>query len=433
VGLLIRYHAQRWLREPHEVGLHLTGGFLRIATWWIYTLGLVYTLLNIKVPYLPTPKEGNRKNEWLLSTPNLVLAIISIVVAGLSLTVQGLRGPYTKLMATLALINAAILLASVLMAQHALLDQLRDIMWTVRPLRALRIGVEKAWNIFTRIIAKSLRAGSVTFAVVLAVLHVLVSAGLVLLQWREQVSISADYIWAHTGFGTLHVGHPLGAKPVVVPATAAAPGLPVASFLWTKSPAALSQVVSIALPAGTTQLPTAQIERINQQHGIPLLTWQVEENDQVNKRFQEQILQLTKHKNHLLLQPIVPAKTPKGYRQAWQKLVTSYRATGDTTTVWVWTPPRPDSLVAYFPGSAYFTWMIYDGRRAPAASSAWAESYRAFRQQVAVQIAMQSKPIMVLVAPAGLADPYNWAQQTADQYSEIKAVVFGDSVGAAKP
>lgn len=425
VGLLIRYHAQRWLREPHEVGLHLTGGFLRIATWWIYTLGLIYTLLNIKVPYLPTPKEGNRKNEWLLSSPNLALAIISIVVAGLSLMIPGIRGPYTRLMATLALINAAILLASVLMAQHALLDQLRNLMWTVRPLRAIRIWTEKAWEVFTSVIVKSLRAGSVTFAVVLVVLHVLVSAGLVLLQWREQVSISADYIWAHTGFGALHVGHSLGAKPVAVPATITAPGMPAVSFTWAKSPAIASQVVNIVLPSGTTQLPTAQIEKINQQRGIPLLTWQVEENEQVNKRFQEQILQLIKHKNHLLLQPIIPATTPKSYRQAWQKLVTSYRATGDTTAVWVWTPPRPDSLATYFPGSIYLSWMLYDGRQIPAANPAWADKYHAFRQQVAVQIAMQSKPVMLLVEPTGLADPYNWAQQSAERYSEIKAVVFG--------
>ncbi|MGI4737814.1 MAG: glycosyltransferase [Janthinobacterium lividum] len=431
VGLLIRYHAQRWLREPHEVGLHLTGGTLRIATWWIYTLGLVYTLLNIKVPYLPTPKEGNRKNEWLLSSPNLALAIISIIVAGLSLTVPGIRGPYTKLMATLALINAAILLASVFMAQHALLDQIRDLMWTVRPLRAIRVGAEKAWDVFTGLVIRSLRAGSVTFGVGLVVLHVLVSAGLVLLQWREQTSISADYIWAHTGSGTLHVGHALGTQPVSVPATATAPGLPALSFIWTKSPAALSQVVSLALPAGTTQLPTAQIEKINQQHGIPLLTWQVEENAQVNKRFQEQILQLIKHKNHLLLQPIIPATTPKRYRQAWQKMVASYRATGDTTAVWVWTPPRPDSLDTYFPGSIYLTWIIYDGRQEPAASPTWTKKYQAFRQQVAVQIAMQSKPVMLLVQPAGITDPYNWSQQNEDRYSEIKAVVFGTNDAAA--
>ena len=89
VGLLIRYHAQQWLRERHEPGLHLAGGFLRIATWWVYTLGLVYTVFNVKVPYLPTPKEGPEKNEWPLSSLNLLLALVSIGAAVYSMLVPG--------------------------------------------------------------------------------------------------------------------------------------------------------------------------------------------------------------------------------------------------------------------------------------------------------------------------------------------------------
>jgi cellulose synthase (UDP-forming) len=91
IALLIRYNAQQWLREPHEPGLHLAGGILRIATWWVYSLGLIYTFFNVKVPYIPTPKEGQVKNEWLLSLPNLLLAALSVGAAAFSLQVQGIR------------------------------------------------------------------------------------------------------------------------------------------------------------------------------------------------------------------------------------------------------------------------------------------------------------------------------------------------------
>ncbi len=433
VGLLIRYHAQQWLREPHELGLHLAGGFLRIATWWIYTLGLIYTVLNVKVPYIPTPKEGSRKNEWLLSTPNLALAIISITAAALSLTVRGIRGPYTKLMATLALINAAILLVSVLMAQHALLDQLRDFMWTTRPLRAIRIWVAATWDSFTGLINKGLRTGSVTFAIGLAVLHALVSAGLVLVQWREQVSISEEYIWAHKGFGALHVGHPLGTSAIPQPAVAPAASALPRYFTWTKSPAIVSQLITVTLPAANPRVPVASIEKINQQDNIPLLTWQASLNPSDNTAFQQQIKLLMKHKNQVMLRPILPATTPQAYREAWQQLVRSYRAAGDTTAVWVWMSPRPDSLAAYFPGAAFVTWIAHDGQGLPAASAAWAANYQAFRQQAAVQIEMQSKPIVLLGVGPGPADAYSWARQVADRYTEIKAVVFVPGGAPAAP
>ncbi|MFC7668237.1 glycosyltransferase [Hymenobacter humi] len=213
IGLLIRYNAQQWLREPHEPGLHLAGGFLRIATWWVYSLGLVYTFLNIKVPYIPTPKEGKVKNEWLLCMPNLLLAFISIGAAVYSMQVQGIRGPYTKLMATLALINAFILIMSVLMAQHALLNSIRSFMWSTRPLHAVKRWVDNTLAAGSGVITKRLRTGSVAFATGLAILHTLISGGVVLVQWQEQQSISDDYIWAHTGFGSFRVGQPDTGQP----------------------------------------------------------------------------------------------------------------------------------------------------------------------------------------------------------------------------
>lgn len=65
-GLIVRLYAQKWMHHPQEHGIHVFGGLLRVGTWWVYIVGFVYTLLNIKVPYIPTPKEYTSKNELLL-------------------------------------------------------------------------------------------------------------------------------------------------------------------------------------------------------------------------------------------------------------------------------------------------------------------------------------------------------------------------------
>ncbi|WP_375417623.1 glycosyltransferase, partial [uncultured Hymenobacter sp.] len=430
MGLLVRYQAQRWLREPHEPGLHLAGGFLRIATWWVYTLGLIYTIINVRVPYLPTPKEGKVKNEWLLCVPNLLLAFISIGAAALSLQVQGLRGPYVKLMATLALINAAILLLSVLMAQHRLLNGLRELLWASRPLFALKRGVDGLLAGGARFIGRGLGRGSLALAASLAVVHTLISAGVLLVQWREQTAISEVFIWAHTGYGPLRIGQPLAAGAAAGALAGAgghAPAAPASRRLitWASPAAVRSKLVSLEVPAGgVPQVPVAAIEEINRRGDIPVLTWTVTPTPDEGRAFRQQIGNLIRRENQVLLRPLLPARSPTSYRAAWQQLVKSYRAAGDTTAVWVWTPPRPDSLAVYFPGSANLTWMASDCRAAPATNQELFRYYSRFREQVAIQIEMQSKSILLLVPQAYSPQSFPWAKQVTERYPEVKALLF---------
>lgn len=105
-NLLYRFYAQAWLSHSEEKGIHLVGGILRVGTWWIFIIGFVYTLLHIKVPYIPTPKEHSTKGEFILGLPNLVIVSISLfaVIYGLSVDWQ----PYSMMMAVFALINAVI-------------------------------------------------------------------------------------------------------------------------------------------------------------------------------------------------------------------------------------------------------------------------------------------------------------------------------------
>jgi cellulose synthase/poly-beta-1,6-N-acetylglucosamine synthase-like glycosyltransferase len=101
----IRLYVQQWVLHKSERGLHLIGGLLQTCTWWIYLIGLIYTLIRKKVPYLPTPKEDKERVSWKILMPNLMVGIISIiaVIYGLSIDYT----PFSIVMSGFALLNAS--------------------------------------------------------------------------------------------------------------------------------------------------------------------------------------------------------------------------------------------------------------------------------------------------------------------------------------
>lgn len=101
--ILIRHFVQWWVMEDEERGFHVVGGLLMIGTWWIFILGVLYTISGKKIPYVPTPKDGNEANNWPLNIPNLAVFGISLlaVVYGLY---QDLN-PYNLIMAGFAGLN----------------------------------------------------------------------------------------------------------------------------------------------------------------------------------------------------------------------------------------------------------------------------------------------------------------------------------------
>lgn len=110
--LLTRQYAQNWLMEPSERGLHLTGGVLLFGTWWVHLVGFVYTLLGIKVPYIPTPKDNEYSNHFKVGLPNLLVVLASGIIIAFCLRYDS--NPYNLLMAGYAVLNMVLLLYVVL-------------------------------------------------------------------------------------------------------------------------------------------------------------------------------------------------------------------------------------------------------------------------------------------------------------------------------
>ncbi|WP_460611962.1 glycosyltransferase family 2 protein [Hymenobacter seoulensis] len=415
ISLLIRYNAQRWLREPQEAGLHLAGGFLRIGTWWIYCLGLVYTLLRVCVPYIPTPKEGRTGNEWQLSLPNLLLAGLSVAAARYAHYVT--QTPYALLMMAIAMSNAGILLASVLMAQHDLLQRLVDLATSRRRWRWLLLKAEQLVTERANQLLPRLRTAAVFIAFFLFTTHSLISLGLGF--WLRQTSPSDALIWVRTGVGKVRVGMAASPASTMWPASLAPPAQSTASTA--------PEVVEVRLaPSSPPQVDLATLEKLDAQGSLPMLSWEVQNGKDARAVWQQSVAKLRERNRPILLRPILQATTPTAYRTAWQQLVSNFRASGDTSAVWVWTPPRPDSVAAYFPGAAYTEWIAADYLSSGAGPADQAiQKYKTLRMQLAERAEFNSKPI-ILMAPSKPKQALQiQAQYLTHTYPEIKALIFG--------
>ncbi len=110
----IRFYVQRWVMDRSERGTHLLGGLLMACTWWIFVIGVVYTIIRKKVPYLPTPKEDKELTHWKVLAPNILVGLLSIaaIIYGLSIDFT----PFSVFMSGFALVNAGILFFTLVLA-----------------------------------------------------------------------------------------------------------------------------------------------------------------------------------------------------------------------------------------------------------------------------------------------------------------------------
>ena len=128
ISICIRQFAQRWYHEKNEKGFHLFGGILRTGTWWVFGLGLVYSILRVKVPYIPTPKDDKPKNNFWLSLPNILVCMAGIGAIMYSQYKYGhvYINPYVQMMSLFALTNVAIVGSIVVIGQERFMEWVRQ-------------------------------------------------------------------------------------------------------------------------------------------------------------------------------------------------------------------------------------------------------------------------------------------------------------------
>jgi cellulose synthase (UDP-forming) len=404
VALLIRFYAQRWLRESHESGLHLAGGFLRMGTWWVYSLGFVYAVLGIKVPYIPTPKEGRQFNEWLLALPNLIFVLLLLVACKYARMTA--KGTYTHVMVGLALLNVAVLLAAVAMGQHeAIRNFIQDM--ANRPYRNMVLTLHRLQANLSHWVSTQLYR--FIRQVALITLAVVGTAYYTYTNWLSRVPPE----WLLTKTNTVRIGQTLLPKSG-----------PVAQLIGSQAVHTApvdNEVVAVPIVASDTgvQLP-AVVHTLTQHHQIPLLSWEVSAEAARRPQYWKALAQqLNELPGAVMLCPQLNIADAEHYRHYWRTMYQLLQKEKVINVVWVWTPESADVQLERFPGITYVNWIASDLN-----GSARTPDYLTLRHRLTYDLALHQMPLLLQVpAPAGSLRKAT--RELVTTYPEISMVVFG--------
>ncbi len=455
MSLAYRFYAQGWLNDPKEKGLHLMGGVLRVGTWWVFILGFVYTLLNIKVPYLPTPKEHSSKGEFILGLPNLCIALVSIAAA-----VYGLHWdwqPYSLLMAGFASLNALIFTMAFVIGQTD---------WVLK--------IKKSWKSIktyrkaptAQLTYVQLSRNAIPLVVVLVGLF---SLYFVLSAFdfgnndylNPKVKSASEKNSGGFLFGIYH--------PEAVDEGSFSSVVATEREIETQW-----QIVSTYLSWGDGKLPVKLWDKIIHHGAIPMITWEpwsnlfaayqdVEELQQNKKIFRyivagyfddyidhmaETLRELDSpvflRFAHEMENPMYPwsetgGNTAEEFKEAWQYIHFRFEKMGAQNVSWVWSPWSVEGMEAYFPYGQdnavdqYVDWISLTALNYGKASKDQSESdFRSIYEPFQKKIEELDLELPVMLAEFGStsfeANGASWVNQSLatiqQSFPEIKSVVF---------
>lgn len=441
----IRFYVQRWLMYKSERGIHTVGGLLQTCTWWINNVGLIYTLIRRKVPYLPTPKDSSDKTSWKLVAPNIVVGVISIlaVIYGLSVDFT----PFSIFMSGFALLNALFMFSTIYFGYQ-------------RP----RI-VSLKENIEDKVESKIDRLQNVIF-------HIWRKASLPVM---ILVLISSIYLQNLIEFGKWE-----GVKPEVN-------NKHLISYLGIFAPKAdngitdlrnaktLSKkfrekfdMISLYLPWDKNldeKFPEALLDSIYQNNSIPLIAWEPWLNtfkgdypdnkhvyDLISSGFFDNYISrfATKLKNlnrpvflrfaHEFDNPFYPwyfkgYGGPEKFKNAWKHAYELFKNAGAENVIWVWNPWKPQNVEQYYPGEEYVDWigvniLNYGQYNQDQQWHEFEVLYRPFHEKI------KSLPLTPVIItefgtlnenskqPAWIRNAFNSIEK---DFSEIKSVIYFNS------
>ncbi|GAB3234334.1 glycosyltransferase [Algoriphagus aestuariicola] len=422
MNLIVRLYAQNWLHGKHEKGIHVFGGLLRVGTWWVYTVGFIYTLLNIKVPYIPTPKEYTSRNEFLLGLPNLVVSAISLAAAiyGLNQDWQ----PYSFLMASFAISNAVIFFLAFAIGQTRWVFAVRNIWknWkSAKPIASYDISYHKFSKIAAPVIIACLVVAS-------SLLFTFSSSEV----FSEETPDPREASVAEKQLGGFYSG-------IYIPSLESESDLrrikeseKQAQHKWS--------IVSTYLSWGDGSLPENHWKAIVDHGAIPMITWEpfsnlfaqykdhpdIAENRKVlhyiaegyfDSYIDQMALSLRSLDSPVFLRfahemenPMYPwsssgGNTPEDFKNAWRHVHYRFEALGVQNVSWVWSPWSAEGMGDYFPYgnggsvSQYVDWigltaLNYAKASQEKKSKSFEEIYLPFRNSI-TDLSLGELPVML--------------------------------------
>lgn len=450
-GFLIRQYAQRWLIERHEAGFHLVGGILASGTWWVYVLGIVYTIFRVRVPYIPTPKDDTPRNNFVLILPNLIMIGATLAAISYSIYYYGrfaLNNIYTQLMIGFGLINVLILSLNVLVGQERLLGMFGQ--WV----KTRTAGKAAVWDM--RIAAWKIRYGLYywlrlstipLFGVVL-----ILALGMTMYTYQKKADTTPHDI-QHANTQAFYEGKQTVTgrdllrlavnERIIVPQRVGWPvqtGGIITTPTWPESPQIIpflliEPAVSGAAPADgeTVTVEMFLHEIIDGQHDVLL------------ERFLAEVQQTDRPVLLSFMPEFDDPARPWGstqdktlilYRLAWQHIVTIGQRQQARNMAWVWCPSQPSTISAHYPGSNFVQWIglsvvnnpaLADDGRPHSFAALFQRTHTTIRSHAAYSI--RQKPILITRLGSLPAGPpaLKWTAEAIEtireRYPEIRGIV----------
>jgi hypothetical protein len=451
--IAIKLYSQRWLIGDNEAGLQLKGGILMFSTWWTFLKGFIFSIVDIKVPYLPTPKRDGFANSFKGLLPNMFFILLGI--AAIIYSAYNDWNPYAWMMSGFVVVNTVMLLFVMVFSQQLLLAKLErgsreDLM--------LKGSVDFiGW--FKENIHKPVYRFFLRYSTISAILAIgLFGAGI----YQEKRS------------NELLVRHPEKLSPfyfgLYMPEINEGNIQPLASLA--KEMGGGKKIFSYYQswgPDSAGQFPSGLVKEVSGNGQIVMITWEPwvggfpETSDApwlrnekkglraiAEGKFDDYIrsfaikardagVPIMMRFAHEADNPMYPWSTTGGntaedFKEAWRKVMGVFSGVGAINVSWVWTPWNPSNARAYYPGSQFVDWVgltiLNYGYATP--DRKWRtmeEIYEPYRRATS----WMHKPVMFAeFGSTGYGgDKGKWIsdalKSVASKYREVKAIVFFNS------
>jgi cellulose synthase (UDP-forming) len=344
ISMIIRLYAQRWLLEEHEKGFHFAGGVLRLATWWIFLIGFIYTIFKVKVPYIPTPKEDEHQNYVRLSVPNMLVLLISAAFVFYGLSIDWT--PYSIAMASYSLMSAGMLAFTVIMSQQKLLVQARTFCRSVPAISFCTTAVSAVGTRTQQVAYHFLKNGPLMVIMALSLFFLSYSS-------IEKQEGAIDY--TDKKVGAFYLGSTNGNQSL---------------------PPALAAMSSIASFDAEWNCDLSVFEgefaRAKADGSLPFLRWNFRPGADSAGSSTYKLISGGAYDDYLracasffrnyseplfitLPQHNAP-RNEEAFRAAWQHVYTFFNSLGISNLTWVWVPADAASI-SYYPGEKFVDWI----------------------------------------------------------------------------
>lgn len=452
ITVLARHFVQRWVMGEDESGFHVVGGLLLIGTWWIYILGLVYTIIRKKVPYIPTPKDDKDKTSWKLLAPNIAVLLVSLaaIIYGLWLD----WNPYSWVMAFIAGMNCLIMLFNVLAGN------VRE------PRNTLSPGTVKHL-FFSRYFAAKVRLWKIRHSVYALVRRTAMPLALVI------CGLTAWFFFEDgkppaTPRYPAHVEKNFYTGIFSPPDSSGLTSMQQVNA-YNRIAGRHFNIISCYIPWGDAPqcfLQDSLMQAIYNTGAVPMITWEpwsalfantgknTPQNimpsisnglyDDYLGKFARQLKSLRRpvflrfaHEPGNPAYPWTSSDTGTGkvYTDAWKYVHHFFDSAGARNVIWVWNPWKPETAGNYFPGRRYVDWLgvtvLNYGTSYPGGQ--WYSFRQLYTPFHSLSLFRSGLPVMVaeIGSLAKEGDQQRWLQDAFrdmhDRFTEIKAAVLFNS------